>query len=288
MKIIKFLGGLGNQMFQYAFLEALKTRHKDEILADVTNYGMRTMHNGYVLNNVFGIQLPMATTHQIRLLSWYCGNYYIRRALNLAVTKPTTCLERHFYRFYPQFLECDGDHYYDGYWQNHAYFDDISHRLRDIFRFPEATDDKNRRFIHGLSDSRTHVCIHVRRGDYNKKIYRGLCGIDYYRQAIATAADTSHELCWHIFSNDIPWCRANIMPMLRNETVEFVDWNTGADSWRDMQLMSLCHVNIIANSSFSWWAAWLNQQPNKRIIAPKQWVNYPMEYQIQMPQWHLI
>lgn len=288
MKIVKFLGGLGNQMFQYAFLEALKARHGEDILADTTNYDLRAMHNGFALDSVFGLHFSFASRKQTARLSWYCGNYYVRRALNLFATKPTTCIERHFYRSYPQYLERQGDIYYDGYWQNHAYFDDIHDRLASCFRFRQETEGRNRQFAGALSDGHTHVSLHIRRGDYDKRIYRGLCGIVYYRQAISETLRQHANTSWHVFSNDMAWCREHVTPLLQGQPLEFVDWNTGADSWRDMQLMSLCPVNIIANSSFSWWAAWLNRQPGKHVIAPRKWVNYPMEYQIQMPAWQLI
>ena len=130
------------------------------------------------------------------------------------------------------------------------------------------------------------VSLHVRRGDYLKpKFWENagcLCGVPYYRRAIAEIRRRTGEAHFYVFSDDPEWCRANL-PL--DETAVFVDWNKKADSWQDMMLMSLCRHNIICNSTFSWWGAWLNNNPGKTVLAPDRWfVSAPTPH-INSPSW---
>ena len=117
------------------------------------------------------------------------------------------------------------------------------------------------------------VSIHVRRGDYvNHPLFGGICDKAYYQRAITYIQEKTDCDYYIIFSNDIKWCEENLSALLMGKNVVFVNWNKGKDSYQDMYLMSRCNYNIIANSSFSWWGAWLNNNPEKIVVAPKIWM----------------
>ena len=139
------------------------------------------------------------------------------------------------------------------------------------FTFPAFNDKENLSLLEKLDGN--SVALHVRRGDYiGNKLYQGICDLDYYHAAIEKMCTYVTPSVFCVFSNDIGWCREHLEQYIKAPVV-YVTWNTGAESYRDMQLMSCCAHNIIANSSFSWWGAWLNQNSSKVVIAPKRWLN---------------
>ena len=159
--------------------------------------------------------------------------------------------------------------YYIGYWQSEKFFKDISDEIRKDFSFPKFTSEKNLEILK-LIKSYNSVSIHIRRGDYlQNRGFNGLAPLEYYQKAIEYIKNKIENPHFFIFSNDIEWCRKN----LSIENSYYIDWNRGEESYRDMQLMSLCKHNIIPNSTFSWWGAWLNKNPNKIVIAPEKWFN---------------
>ena len=165
--------------------------------------------------------------------------------------------------------------YYDGYWQNEGNFKQIREKILQSFTFPEILDEKNIQLTNRLKNSKAVSC-HVRRGDYLKEPEMCVCTPQYYVRAITEMNQRVNPDLYVVFSDDIPWCRENLMGLIGNREVVFVDWNRKENSFRDMQLMSLCKHNIIANSSFSWWGAWLNQNESKVVIAPSVWMNKPI------------
>ena len=291
MKIVKFIGGLGNQMFQYAFLLSLQQRYRETILMDVTTFETYGLHNGFELDRVFNITAVKATIDNIKEVTYYTDSYFKYRIYRKFFPKrKTEFREKHFYEYYPDELKEKRYSYFDGYWQNHEYFDFCKEQIQKEFSYKEDLDEKNQELEDVLLKNDNCVSIHVRRGDYLKhKLYRGLCGLDYYAKSIQMVRKQYSKIKqWLIFSNDISWCKDNLLSLLEGEIVIFVDWNVGKDSYKDMRLMSDCRINIIANSSFSWWAAYLNKQPDSIVYAPNKWVNLPMKFKIQMPNWILI
>lgn len=291
MKIVRIIGGIGNQMFQYALAVSLKHKFSaHEVLIDPGTSKTYKLHNGYELDSVFNITIPEASPKQIGKLTFYTSNYKLKQLMGKFLPKRKTELtQMFFYRLYPEYLN-DKNGYYDGYWQCEDYFEGCEELLKQEFSFKQPLDNKNKSLFNQIFKDKDSVSIHIRRGDYlTHPKYSGLCGIEYYTRAITYLSEKSGALHnFYIFSNDIPWCEENIRPLLKSSKVVFVDWNQGTHSWKDMQLMSTCKTNIIANSSFSWWAAYLNEQKNKTVIAPKIWINYPMEYQIQKKEWILL
>lgn len=289
MKIIKILGGLGNQMFQYALYIALKYEFADEIVkVDCSYFSTYHVHNGLELERVFGLPLPQASFAELVRVTvpvrWFTLSRFIRRYFP---RRKTECLEAKDYTFNEDVFT-PGDKYYDGYWQNYRYFEKYLPVIRNEFSFKLLMNEKTRSLLNVLLTMPDSVSIHVRRGDYLKSSrYRGLCGLDYYTAAIAYIKERISEPKFFIFSDDIEWCRVNIAPLLGDDPFDYVDWNHGTDSPLDMQLMASCHFNIIANSSFSWWAAALNAHTDKIVCAPRKWTNTNINYTIQMPDWVL-
>ena len=157
-----------------------------------------------------------------------------------------------------------------GYWQSERYFGSYEKQIRSDFRFIESLDKKNKNILNVINKSNS-VSIHARRGDYelNKKIkeYHGLLSVAYYKKAIEIINKIIINPTYFVFSDDPEWVKNSLK--INNAT--YIDWNKGLRSHIDMQLMSNCKHNIIANSSFSWWGAWLNNNPNKIVVAPKKW-----------------
>ncbi|MBQ7209012.1 MAG: alpha-1,2-fucosyltransferase [Lentisphaeria bacterium] len=292
MKIVKIIGGLGNQMFQYALVLALKERFPDEVVkVDTTLFCNYRRHNGLELERIFGIALDTASAAEINQVSRCFTNYFLQRLWR----KIFGCgrheiVQRHDGEFLPDVFQAGKDLYYEGYWQNQDYFSEIADRVRSVYRFPDFTDDRNREAYRDITEAGNSVCIHVRRGDYlASPMYRGICDEHYYAEAVKMICRRYEAPRFYIFSDDQDWCRS-FFPTLcsPNGDITFVDWNSGQNSFRDMQLMSAAACMVIANSSFSWWAAWLNARPGKVVIAPRRWLNNAPENDRQLPSWELV
>jgi hypothetical protein len=159
----------------------------------------------------------------------------------------------------------------NGYFQKETYFNNYAHEIHKAFVFKKELTGVNVSIKNDILNSNS-VSLHVRRGDYvtseKTGIYHGVCSLEYYTSAIQTLTKLYNDLHFFVFSDDIEWCKTHLN--IPGE-VFFVSNNNGPNSYLDMELMSLCNHNIIANSSFSWWGAWLNNSKNKVVIAPKKW-----------------
>lgn len=268
MKVVKILGGLGNQMFQYAFYLALANKF-NSVKIDVSDFKNYELHNGLELENVFGIKLQKASRFIIQLLdpSYRAWSYRkLRRLLNL---KNTLVVEQNFFSFDKDILNDPKSRIYWGYWQSSQYFEHITDKVRECFSFKKPLTGKNKDTMEMITASES-VSIHIRRGDYvGHDLLGGICDLDYYKEAISIIENRVSNPNFFIFSNDIEWCEEH----LNIKEAHYISWNKSNDSYIDMQLMSLCKHNIIANSSFSWWGAWLNTNKNKMVVSPKKWTN---------------
>jgi len=287
MKIVNILGGLGNQMFQYAFAVVLRNRFpQEEILIDTHHFNYYPWHNGYEIDSIFSnADLPIATPLQILKLSWYIPHYKLSRVVRRVLpNRKTEYIQKTPYEYDSEVYNNERNLYYEGYWQHFKYFEGMESKLKKIFSFG-TPNDKNHRCGLELSKNDS-VGIHVRRGDYvGNKGFGGICTEKYYLHAINSLSIKDNTVVY-VFSNDISWCKEHIEPMLSNDIV-YVDWNRGKNSYWDMYLMTKCRKLILANSSFSWWGAYLNDSV-EQVIAPKKWRNMIDNVQIQMPQWYLI
>lgn len=284
MKVINITGGLGNQMWQYAFAMALKHKYpNEEVYIDTQHYhtiffkkfkGIN-LHNGYEIDKVFPkAKLPVAGFCQLAKISYWIPNYVLsrigRKLLPLRKTEYVSSYSMN-YAFDKEALERKGDCYYEGYWQSVHHFTDIKEKLQEVFGHPEP-NKYNAELIQDMEKNNS-VGIHVRRGDYlNEPEFRGICGVEYYQKAIKDILSDGKHHTFFVFSNDIQWCRENLAPMMKGHDLLFVTGNTGKNSCWDMFLMTHCKSLIIANSSFSWWGAFLNKRA-ERVYAPEPWLN---------------
>lgn len=288
MKIVKYIGGLGNQMFIYAFSVALRETFRQEILVDTHYYKSRNFHNGLEIERIFGIHLTEAKLSDKLKMSWYFPNYWIDyHLLGKLPARKNTVRELPGQKVSLELLDDSSDKFYDGYWQSYQYFDSCRDVILKEFTFPKISmeDKLNFELNERLKNEENSVGIHIRRGDYLKNWkYRGLCGIDYYQKAIAYILEHIKSPKFFLFSDDIDWVKENISPLLKGYDVTFVNWNHSINSYKDMQLMAMCKNLIIANSSFSWWAAYLNQN-NPIVVAPEKWINSFVDFRIQYKDW---
>lgn len=275
MKIVNITGGLGNQMFQYAFALALKERYPNEkILIDTTDYKRYIIHNGYELEKLFDIQLKHASIIE-QLKVFYPFQSSLMQKLGRVFSSfpyKNVVSENEDMNFHPEIMERAESTFYLGFWQSEKYFKGIKDKIKDIYHFPKDENILNLRLKEEISNLNS-TSLHVRHGDYlNFKNTYGICDLNYYQKAVSFIIERSHPECFVIFSDDLNWCRTFIAPMLGQYKLFFVDWNKRETSFRDMELMSYCRNNIIANSTFSWWGAWLNEHSEKIVVAPSQWM----------------
>lgn len=287
MKIVNIIGGLGNQMFQYAFAKALQCKYPGEqILVDISHFHYYNQHAGFQINRIFkNANITIATPKQLMRVTWYCPHYKVSRILRkILPERGKEYIETKDYVFNPGVFEIKKDCYFEGYWQSPLYFNEFSGEIKKMFTFP-VPQGKNKD-LEGRMLSEDSVAIHIRRGDYlNAGSFMGICGIDYYVRAIEYIRQKIKHPVLYIFSNDIGWCVQNITPLARGLSVYYISHNTGCDSFWDLFLMSKCKSMILANSSFSWWAAYLNVEEASIIISPEKWVNRDYDQDVFLKQW---
>ena len=273
IKTIVFNGGLGNQMFQYAFYLRLKNDYPLTLFLFDIEKSM-CCHAGYQLDQVFSIDTYRQQKNYRRL----------QRYLPYFIEKSTTIIQDESLEYDEGIIKKSGlVNIYQGFWQSEKYFFKYKEDVRDAFTFKKEkinakTEELSNRLIQG---EQTFISVHIRRGDYLLEPQRGVCSITYYKNAIHLLLKKVQSPYFVFFSDDIKWAKEKIP----YDNSFYVDWNHDDDSWQDMYLMSLCKHNVIANSSFSWWGAWLNANQNKIVVAPKQWFLCRDNYDILPDKW---
>lgn len=283
MNIIKLKGGLGNQIFQYAFALAYILKGI-ELRFDLSYYNIDSKHGGFLLGEAFS-SLPIIYA-QKRDVFYFIGKarnkdgYYLR---------PNRCIveEEPIDQFtYDSELQQMEHTYFNGYWQHLNYFNEYGSVLKRQLKFRslDKEDLKNRMNEQSIISTQS-VSLHIRRGDYlQTSLYCNL-DLDYYKEAIRHVQSKLSEPHFFIFSDDMEWATDHF----RGPNMSFVKGNSGKYSYIDMYLMSLCKHNIIANSTFSWWAAWLNKHSDKIVISPKKWLRKKKDLNgLQPKNWMLI
>jgi hypothetical protein len=267
MIVLMLQGGLANQMFQYAVGRRLALLRNTTLQIDVSWYDKAAQADG-VGKRVYELG-PLAIEEHI-----YQPNL-LNRALLKTFGHGIYSDEAEPYVFHPEVLELPDYTRLFGFFQNEHYFKGISDIIRNEFVLKAPPTGKNKAMLAEITANPQATSVHVRRGDYatsaTHSAFHGLKGFDYYREAVRVITKTTPKPTFYVFSDDPEWCKHNLK--LKAPTI-YVDHNTYGGE--DMRLMSACKHNIIANSSFSWWGAWLNPNPDKVVIAPRQWVNDPM------------
>ncbi len=283
MIVVKLMGGLGNQMFQYAMARTLAHRHDCQLLIDKSlcaeSEGCR--ESGLSLRpfelQVFTIQGQIANGESSHRTLRIRKENKCKRAAGLLLCKIANLVcdswrvcvyERKDVAFDRSLLNLPRNVILQGYFPSYKYFQEIEEILRREFTFAVEPDERNRKMMDSISSSNS-VSLHVRRGDYvshsKTKDKFGVCSLAYYRKAVEYLAEAVEEPRFFVFTNDPDYVRDNLKidyPSIH------VTHNSGKRSYEDMRLMSLCKHNIIANSSFSWWGAWINRNPGKIVVAP--------------------
>ena len=273
MIIIHVMGGLGNQLYQYALSEKLKTLGK-EVKLDLYAYKAATGEDRewreLELEWLEGLEYEVCTREERTLYLDNDLSIFSKVRRKLFGRKDRTVSENKAYM--PEIYGMD-DVYLYGFWGCDRYYSDIISVLQDKIRFPQSTNPKNREAIRAMEETES-VSIHIRRKDYltvaDGKRYMGICTDEYYESAIGYIMDNVKNPVFYIFSDDVEFARENF----NKENMHIVDWNTGRESLYDMQLMSKCKHNICANSTFSLWGARLNANVGKLMIRPLRHDNY--------------
>jgi hypothetical protein len=269
MIIVSLTGGLGNQLFQYAFGKYLAISNNSKLKLDVSSYENYEWHD-YSLSP-FCIDEIFATTEE-------CDNYKgiglnIFQKLYRKVRGLNYLLVEDNFQFNPNYKLQTSPIYLNGYWQSENYFKEIESKLRNDFSFKIPPSKNNEVLIEKMHQENA-VSLHIRRGNYvnvsQVNETHGTSSLEYYNEAVEIMSTKVIDPIFYIFSDDILWAKNNLN--LNFETV-FVDINDSKSDYEDLRLMSNCKHNITANSTFSWWGAWLNTNNSKIVICPKVWFN---------------
>ncbi len=270
MIVGKLMGGLGNQMFQYAAGRALAEKYHTDLYLDMAYFSdaQGMVPRPFELNRFF-CDVRSASGKQIRRIT--------------ARSKMQRGFDKLFGRQFVYLRDNDEmpvvrtgkipSVYMDGYWQSENYFKDIDKKIRAEFTFVDKFNNETRRLAGQIDPNNSAVSVHIRRGDYlaseAMKNFLGVCSVEYYKKAFELIEAKVGSPFYYVFSDDPDWVTEHIIGERKDMAPVF--HNRSEDSWQDMYLMSCCKHHIIANSSFSWWGAWLDPNPGKVVIAPQQW-----------------
>ena len=269
MIIVKFIGGLGNQMFQYAFYRFLKGKYEN-VKADITDFFSYELHNGYELERIFNFKVDKANFYEILQLRDENRKGIFFKIKRKIFGKKSSHIKQEDFNF--TLLSKKQDLYLDGTWGGEKYFKDIEGIIRKEFTIKFTPDKQNQSIMDQISDCDS-ISIHVRRGDHVNHKLHGACSMEYYKNAIEKLMEDINKPHFFIFSDDPQWTKKNIKLSFPTTYVNINDTEKG---YEDLRLMSSCKHNIIANSTFSWWGAWLNNNPEKIVIAPEKWFTDPL------------
>lgn len=271
-------GGLGNQMFQFAAAYALARTRGVDLQLDISSYARHSPHQGFELDRLFSIAPHARISATDFARRGRLGAYLERCLRGPRYTEPDFFAVQDL-SILPMSVILDG------FWQSERYFSAHADAIRALYQFVPAPQLDERLQVY---TDRPLVSLHVRRGDYYSAHSAALHGVPlqaYYAQAIAFFRGWLHHPRFMIFSDDLNFAASTF----QGEDFVIVDWNREQDSYRDMYLMARCEGHILANSTFSWWGAWLNKRVDKRVIAPRRWFAKDPQPQHLIPEsWVLI
>jgi len=273
MIITRLSGGLGNQLFQYAVGRHLAEINNAALKFDVSEY--EEDGSGRHALEHFKIPQNFATDEEVEFLKRRKLDLRKPRLLRLLVNcflpRPTHIYEHRCFRFHPEVLKLKGNVYLDGYWQSEQYFTAIAGIIRKEVCVSYPQKDKDLMLAEKIKRLNS-VSLHIRRGDYisgaKTRQAHGLCDLGYYVRCINKLTEVVEDPHFFVFSDDSEWAQANLKV---NFPMVFVVHNGAGKDYEDLRLMSQCKHHILANSSFSWWGAWLNPEKKKMVLAPARW-----------------
>ncbi len=273
MVTVRLLGGLGNQMFQYALGRTLAAKLGTPLKLDLAFLMDRSKESGLVHRNYdlagFNISATIASQSEVPFVFRMHGKGALAwklDGLRRRLLRSHGC-ERRF-RFDPSILEAGQGTYLEGYWQSHKYFESAQHLIRADF-VPARPLPEDVRSLLDVISTQQAVCVHVRRGDFMLNPRHGTMQREYFSKAWEIIKTRPHGRVY-VFSDDVEWCRKEFDAI---PDCVFVgdDLVASKEPAHHLLLMSACSSFIIANSSFSWWAAWLSRGPSPRVVAPRTW-----------------
>lgn len=277
MIIIRLIGGLGNQMFQYAFGKALAVKNNSVLKLDITHLTSRYKSKSIIFRNfdldIFkNLDLKVADKKEISEFTLPKGNYNytIYKLLNKIHGEKRVFAENGF-EFNPQILSVGDNCYLRGLWQSYKYFENIKDVIKSGFLIDEMIPESKEIFEKiGNTNS---VCISYRRKEYLADKYLSTLKEDYfdyfYGNAVKMICSKIEKPVFFIFSDDIDWCRKNVK--IEGEHYFVGDEHSGFKFGNKFKLMYSCRHFIIPNSTYPWWAAWIGERSDSIIIAPKKW-----------------
>ena len=275
------MDGLGNQMFQYALGRCLAEKHHTTLKLDTTQLldrrkpnTARHIHRDYDLG-IFNIIEDFADQDDITTLIYSPLNIIrklFKKYLKWVIRIPSTYIVEKQYHFESEILQLPNNVYLEGYWQSEKYFHPIESEIRQEFSFKDELSSKSS-ILQSEVLSCESICINVRRTDFLVNTIHCVCGLDYFHKAIEVISNQIKLIKVFVFSDDIEWCQENLK---FNYPTTMVSHEYAGNKYSEyLHLMSCCKHFVIPNSTFAWWAAWLSNNPNKIVIAPKKWFNNP-------------
>ena len=284
--ISNIIGGLGNQMFQYAAGRALAYEKNLKFRIDDSDYQNYNLHN-FELIKVFNLPVKLAEKADLSaILGWRSSKNVMRllKNQNLSWLRGAHYIAEPHFNYWSDIVHVPISCYLLGYWQSEKYYKKIESQIRHDFKFKDNFSNFNNFLIEKIKSTNS-ISLHIRRGDYISNSVansnHGVLPIDYYINSIEYITQRVTKPKFFIFSDDIDWVKSNLPIKF---PFEYVEHNRGSQSFNDMRLISQCRHHIIANSTFSWWGAWLNPDPRKIVVAPRRWFANDRNIQDLFPQ----
>lgn len=265
MIITKIHSGLGNQLFQYATGRRLAAYRKTELKLDICDFPYYKIRQYGLLH--FNISATIATPSEIdamRYHRWLGLEKIYRRFTGERPINERNHVREPFFQFYPEVMNAKNNSYVWGFWQSERYFKDIEGILKKELTVAHPITERGRYYANLIQNSES-VCVHVRRGDYLTDSFFDVCPVEYYQNAFQKLLYLVPDAQIFVFSDDLAWVKQHIQ--FPSPTILVA----GNPDYEDFRLMSMCRYFIIANSTFSWWSAWLSDYSNKIVYAPKKW-----------------
>ncbi len=279
--VVHLYGGIGNQLFQYTFGEYIRYKYKMDVFYDISSFGVLATFRDLQINSI-AKEIPVFETNKYffsrhtrfyrRISRWFfCHKVGVRYYDNVF---DETGLLRDDWKLI----------YLDGYWQDRKYADWLKENKPDLFQPLTPVPEKIKQYADAMSEEKS-ISLHIRRGDYllPSNAHLNVCTEDYYKKAVESLhVDESYSI--YVFSDDVEWVKTNLK--FKQRTV-YVD-DKGVKPYWSIYLMSLCRINIISNSTFSWWGTFLNNNSNKMVIAPSKWRNDKENPNLYCEEWKVI
>ena len=261
-------------MFQYAVGRSISLKKDTALHLDTSYFEDYVQHQGFELHSVFNLTAEISSKDELRSVLGWQSHHILRRILSvpiMAIFRNNKFIVEPYFKYWEGVNNLSENCYISGYWQSERYFVDVNAKIREDFLFKGPMSHNNNELAESIGQVNA-ISLHVRRGDYATNALttsvHGLCSLAYYRMAIEYISKRVDDPYFFIFSDDIGWVKSNLNISFPHQ---FVDHNHGKESFNDMRLMSMCQHHIIANSSFSWWGAWLNPNLDKIVVAPRKW-----------------